>query len=263
LLVAGRAIVATGSYGPKGFVFKPPQGAEEADASDLIRVVRNQIGQGVDFIKIYADYRWGPFGQAMPSFSLEEIRTIVETARSSGRVVVAHATTKEGMRRAVLGGVSTIEHGDEGDLEIFRLMKEHLVSYCPTLAAGEAILQYSGWKKDTDPLPERIRKKRQSFSEALTSGVQILFGGDVGVFPHGDNARELILMGEYGMRPEEVLRSATSGNADALGLKNRGRIQKGLLADLVGIRGNPIENLNDIYQVDFVMKNGKRVVKSH
>lgn len=263
LLVAGRAIVASGSYGPKGFVFKPPQGAEEADASDLVRVVRNQIGQGADFIKIYADYRWGPFGQAMPSFSQEEIRTIVETAKSSGRVVVAHATTKEGMRRAVLGGVSTIEHGDEGDLEIFRLMKEHRVSYCPTLAAGEAILQYAGWKKDTDPLPDKILKKRQSFREALSAGVHILFGGDVGVFPHGDNARELILMGEYGMDPEAVLRSATSGNADALGLKNRGRIQHGLLADLVGIRGNPIENLQDIYHVDFVLKNGKRVVKSH
>lgn len=261
LLVSGKAIVATGSYGPKGFSFKPPQGAEEADASNLIHVVRNQIGQGVDFIKIYADYRWGPFGQAMPTFSLEEIRMMVETAKSSGRVVVAHASTKEGMRRSVLGGVSTIEHGDDGDLEIFKLMKEHRVAFCPTLAAGEAILEYGGWKKNTDPLPDRIRKKRQSFREALAAGVDILFGGDVGVFPHGDNARELILMQEYGMTSEAVLRSATAGNADAFGLKNRGRIRAGYLADLVAIRGNPMENLNDIYHVDFVMKSGRRVEK--
>ena len=140
MIVVTRAIVATGSYGPKGFAldWRVPQGAEEADGESLVRVVRDQIGHGADWIKIYADYRWGARGEAAPTFSLEEIKTIVETARSSGRPVVAHSSTAEGMRRAILGGVETIEHGDAGTPEIFKLMKEHNVALCPTLAAGDA-----------------------------------------------------------------------------------------------------------------------------
>ncbi|RMF21527.1 MAG: amidohydrolase family protein, partial [Bacteroidetes bacterium] len=146
LLVAGRAIVATGSYGPKGFAphVHPPLGAEEADGDDLIRVVRDQIGHGVDFIKVYADYRWGPQGEARPTFTREELETIVRVAASSGRPVVAHAATAEGMRRAVLAGVQTIEHGDAGTPEVFRLMAERGVALCPTLAAADAVLQYRG-----------------------------------------------------------------------------------------------------------------------
>src|SRR6185436_9444013 len=111
LLVVTRAIVATGSYGPKGFdpSFHVPQGAEEADGIDaLTRVVRDQIGKGADWVKIYVDYRWGPDGSAQPTFTVDEIKRVVEIAKSSGRSVAAHATTAEGMRRAVLGGVSTI-----------------------------------------------------------------------------------------------------------------------------------------------------------
>jgi imidazolonepropionase-like amidohydrolase len=116
MIVATRAIVATGSYAPKGFAleWRVPQGAEEADGNDLIRVVRDQIGHGADWIKIYADYRWGANGEAAPTFSADEIKSIVDTARSSDRPVVAHASTPEGMRRAVQGGVETIEHGDDG-----------------------------------------------------------------------------------------------------------------------------------------------------
>src|SRR3954464_15520271 len=155
MLVATRAIVATGSYGPKGFALEwdVPQGAEEADGDSVIRVVRDQIGHGADWIKIYADYRWGAHGEAAPTFSLDEIKLIVDTARSSGRPVVAHSSTAEGMRRAVLGGVETIEHGDEGTLEVFRLMKDHAVALCPTLAAGDATSQYAGWKKGEGPEP--------------------------------------------------------------------------------------------------------------
>src|SRR5229473_4451650 len=155
MLVTTRAIVATGSYGPKGFAldWRVPQGAEEADGDSLVRVVRDQIGHGADWIKIYADYRWGARGETVPTFSLDEIKTIVETARSSGRPVVAHATTPEGMRRAILGGVETIEHGDAGTPEVFRLMKEHNVALCPTLAAGDATAQYAGWKKGEGPEP--------------------------------------------------------------------------------------------------------------
>src|SRR5881296_242781 len=124
MLVVTRAIVATGSYAPKGYAaeWRVPQGAEEADGVDsLIRVVRDQIGKGADWIKVYADAAMG--GQEpKPTFSEIELKLIVETARSAGRPVCAHAMSKEGMRRAALAGVTTIEHGDYGDIEVFRLM---------------------------------------------------------------------------------------------------------------------------------------------
>src|SRR5256712_5395258 len=181
MLVVTRAIVATGSYAPKGYVpeWRVPQGAEEADGVDsLIRVVRDQIGKGADWIKVYADYSWGPNGEAEPTFSLDELKLIVETAKSSGRAVAAHAATPEGMRRAVLAGVETIEHGDRGTDEVFRLMKQHNVALCPTLTAS--LTFYS-----------RDLGKRASFRAALAAGVTIASGSDSGVFAHGDNAREL------------------------------------------------------------------------
>ncbi|MEQ9438860.1 MAG: amidohydrolase family protein [Cyclobacteriaceae bacterium] len=258
--VATRAIVATGSYGPKGFAehVEVPLGAEPADGDKLVSVVRNQIGKGADLIKVYADYRWGPNGEAMPSFSEEELRLIVETANSSGRTVVAHASTAEGMRRATMAGVTTIEHGDGGTPEVFALMAEKGVALCPTLAAGDAIMQYRGWQKGTDPEPERIQQKRESFRQALQAGVTLCAGGDTGVFTHGDNARELIMMAEYGMEKIAVLRSATSVNAEALGLADQlGRIRPGLLADMVLVAGNPQADLQSLYKVRWVMKGGK------
>ena len=199
LLVAGRALVATGSYGPKGFHegVDVPLGAQTADGyDDLVRVVREQIGRNIDFVKVYADYRWGPDGTAAATFSQAEIETIVEVTRSSGRPVVAHAATAEGMRRAVLAGVETIEHGDGATPEVYKLMVERGVALCPTLAAGDAIARYGGWRKGVDPEPERIANKRRSFAEALDAGVTICFGGDVGVYAHGDNVREMELMVE-------------------------------------------------------------------
>src|SRR6185369_5872964 len=173
MLVATRAIVATGSYGPKGFAleWQVPQGAEEADGPNLVRVVRDQIGHGADWIKVYADYRWGARGEAAPTFSQAELELIVNTARSSGRPVVAHATTAEGMRRAVMAGVETIEHGDDGTPEVFRLMAERRVALCPTVAAGDAIAHYGGWRKEQGPEPARITRKRASFTAALAAGV--------------------------------------------------------------------------------------------
>lgn len=263
LLVAGRAIVATGSYGPKGFHegVDVPLGAETADGfDDLVRVVRSQIGRTIDFVKVYADYRWGPGGAAAATFSLDELTTIVETARSSGRGVAAHASTAEAMRRAVLAGVETIEHGDGATTEVLRLMKKNGVALCPTLAAGDAISQYGGWKKGVDPEPERIAKKRESFKAVLKSGVDICFGGDVGVYPHGDNVRELEMMVEYGMATEEALRAATAGNADIFHLSNTvGRVKSGLMADLIAVRGNPQENLSALRNVALVMKGGELV----
>jgi imidazolonepropionase-like amidohydrolase len=260
MLVAGPAMVVTGSYAPKGFApeVTVPQGAEEADGLDgVVRVARGQIARGVDFIKIYADYRWGPNGETRPGFTLDEIKRIVEAANSSGRPVVAHASSVEGMRRAILGGVETIEHGDEGTAEIWKLMVEKNVAFCPTLAAGDATSQYAGWKKGVDPEPARLTRKRQSFKAALAAGVKMCFGGDVGVYAHGDNVRELELMVDYGMTPQAALIAATSGNAAYFRQAERiGRVKAGLFADLIAVEGDPTSSLKPLRQVALVMKNG-------
>jgi hypothetical protein len=266
MLVAGPAIVATGSYGPKGFAphVDVPLGAEEADGVDnLIKVVRNQMGKGADVVKVYADYRWGLRNEARATFSLEELQLMVKTAASSGRSVVAHAGTVEGMRRAILAGVVSIEHGDEGTPEIFKLMAEKGVALCPTLAAGDAILQYRGWKKGIDPDPDRIVQKRKTFAQALAAGVTIVAGGDVGVFTHGDNARELEMMVDYGMKPLDVLKSATSINAKVFGLQDQlGAIRPGLLADILVVDGRPDQNIQDLRKIRLVMKQGEPVFEN-
>ncbi len=263
LLVAGKAIVATGSYGPKGFHenVTVPLGAEVADGyDDLVRVVRSQIGRNIDFVKVYADYRWGPNGTAQPSFTQEEIETIVAVTSSSGRPVVAHASTAEAMKRAILAGVETIEHGDGATRDTYELMREKNVALCPTLAAGDAISQYGGWKKGEDPEPARIAAKRNSFKAALAAGVTICFGGDVGVYPHGDNVRELEMMVDYGMAAEDALRSATSVNADLFHIDDRvGRLKAGLLADIIAVRGDPAENISALREISLVVKGGEIV----
>jgi len=261
LLVTTRAIVATGSYGPKAVLpdrDPPLYGAEMADGVEgITRVVRDQIGKGADWIKVYADYRWGPNGEALPTFTLEELTRMVEVARSSGRAVVAHASTAEGMRRATLAGVETIEHGDGGTPEVFRLMKERGVALCPTLAAGDAIQRYRGWQPGRDPEPASIRAKRESLAAALAAGVTLCNGSDVGVFAHGDNARELELLVAYGVRPVDALRAATSTNARVLHMEDTvGRVAPGLWADLIGVEGDPTADIGAIRRVKFVMKAG-------
>jgi imidazolonepropionase-like amidohydrolase len=266
MIVATRAIVAKGTYGPKSPSpdVELPQGAEEvAGLEELSKAVRSQIGHGADLIKVYADYRYGPNGEAQPTFSELELERIVENTKSSGRKVVAHASTPEGMKRAINTGISTIEHGDGGTEEVFKLMKEKNVALCPTLAAGDAIQQYRGWKKGVDPEPASITNKKKSFALALKTGVTICMGGDVGVFAHGENAREMEMMVEYGMKPIDVLKSATSVNADVFGYADKiGRIKPGLFADLIAIEADPSTNINAIRNIKLVMKNGQIVVRN-
>ena len=264
MLVVTRAIVATGTYAPKGFPaeWEVPQGGEEADGNTLIRVVRDQAGKGADWIKVYGDYRAGPRGETTPTFSLDEMKLIVETAKSLGRSVSVHATTPEGMRRAILAGAETIEHGDSGTPEVFKLMLEHGVALCPTLAAGDATSQYAGWKKGQDPEPAGIQRKRASFKAALDAGVTIASGSDVGVFTHGDNARELELMVAYGMTPIAALRSATSVDARVLHMDTQiGKVAAGMQADLIAVDGDPSKDISALRKIKLVMKAGNVVRK--
>jgi imidazolonepropionase-like amidohydrolase len=262
VITTTRAIVATGSYGPRrtDYAFDPGQGAEEASgAEEITRVVRSQIAHGADWIKVYADYRWGPRGEARPTFTQEELNLLVAVAHGSGRMVAAHATTPEGMRRAALAGVETIEHGDNGTREVFRLMQKRKVALCPTLAAAEAYAQYfEGWNRKPETVPQSVKTKRESFRTALEEGVTICFGGDVGVFAHGDNVRELEAMVGLGMSPAAALRAATSGNADLFHLGESGRIRAGNVADLIAVQGDPTRDITALRRVRMVMKEGRR-----
>ncbi|HLF46210.1 MAG TPA: amidohydrolase family protein [Chitinophagaceae bacterium] len=259
MIIATRAIVTTGSYGPK---LSPDNeneiGAAVADGHDaLVKEIRTQIGKGADFIKLYADYRWGMYKEAQPSFTQDELNKAVEVTKSSGRKMVTHAVTPEAMKRATLAGVVSIEHGDNGTEEVFQLMKEKAVALCPTISAGENILKYAGWKKGTDPEPQRITDKKKSFALALKTGVTIVMGGDVGVFPHGENVKEMELMVEYGMKPTEVLKSATAVNAAVFGYADKlGRLAPGLLADIIAVDGDPTQDIKNLWKVKLVMKDG-------
>ena len=261
MIIATRAIVAKGTYGPSSDNpdMEILKGAEEVSGIESIaNAVRTQIGKGADFIKVYADYRYGLNDEAVPTFTVEELKVMVDIAGSSGRKVVAHAATPEGMRRAIMAGVSTIEHGDYGTEEIFKLMKEKNVALCPTLAAGDAVLQYKGWQKDKEQEPDRIINKRKTFRLAINAGVAICMGGDVGVFAHGDNAREMEMMVDYGMPPLDVLKSATSINADAFGYGDRiGRIKNGLLADIIAVQGDPSVQIKNIRKIKMIIKGGQ------
>ncbi|WP_242146354.1 metal-dependent hydrolase family protein [Sphingomonas sp. BAUL-RG-20F-R05-02] len=259
LSVATRAIVALGAYGPKGF--EPgvviPQGAEEVSGVDqIVAAVRRQIAAGADWIKLYADYRWRPGEESHATLSLEEMQAAVAAGHDAGRPVAVHAATAEGMRRAVAAGVDTIEHGYGGTQEIFASMAAKHIALCPTLAASDATARYRGWN-GSEPAPPSVELNRTSFRLALAAGVPICMGGDVGVFAHGSNAREIELLVAAGMKPAQALIAATWGNARWLHLSDRvGAVKPGLLADLIAVEGDPTVNVGAVRHVRLVMKGG-------
>ncbi|WP_084583025.1 metal-dependent hydrolase family protein [Sphingomonas azotifigens] len=259
LQVATRAIVALGAYGPKGFEpgVDVPQGAEQVSGPEqMVAAVRRQIAAGADWIKLYADYRWRPGEESRPTLSLEEIKAAVAAAHDAGRPVAVHAATAEGMRRAIEAGVDTIEHGYGGTPAIFAAMAAKKIALCPTLAAADATSRYRGWD-GIEPAPAAVVASRESLRLALRAGVPICMGGDVGVFAHGDNAREMVLLAAAGMRPAEVLMAATAGNARWSGASARlGAVKPGLLADLVAVAGDPTRDVQAVRAVRFVMKGG-------
>jgi imidazolonepropionase-like amidohydrolase len=257
--VATRAIVALGAYGPKGFEpgVPVPQGAEEASGVDgVVAAARRQIGAGADWVKLYADYRWGAGEESRPTLSLDEMKAAVAAAHDAGRPVAAHAGTAEGMRRAVAAGVDTIEHGSAGTPEVFAAMAAKGVAFCPTLAAPDAIAHYRGWN-GSEPAPESVLASRKAFQMAMKAKVPMCMGGDVGVFAHGQNAREMELMVAAGMSPADVLIAATRGNAKWFKLdKQVGAVSAGLLADLIAVEGDPAADIAAVRKVRMVMKGG-------
>ena len=262
LLVATKAIVARGAYGPKGFEpgVAVPQGAQEvAGVDEIIRAVRDQVAAGADIVKFYADYHWGKGEPSRPTLSQAELNAGVAAAHDAGRLVAVHASTAEGMRRAVLAGADTIEHGYGGTAEVFKLMHDRGTALCPTIGASEAYARYFEHWDGKEPAPESVQENRRSFQLAMKSGVPICMGGDVGVFAHGKNWLEMEAMQRAGMPALQVLVSATSRNARIFHLTDRGQVEPGLLADLVAVDGDPARDVSAVEHVRLVVKGGKIV----
>ena len=259
LLVATKAIVARGAYGPKGF--EPglviPQGAQEVAGPDqMVSAVRDQVAGGADIIKFYADYHWGNGEPTRVTLSQAELNAGVAAAHDAGRIVAVHATTADGMRRAILAGADTIEHGYGGTPEVFKLMRDRGVALCATIAASEYYARYFEHWNGVEPAPESVQENRRSFRLAMQAGVPICMGGDVGVYTHGKNWLEMEAMQRAGMGAAQVMIAATSGNARILRLGDRGQVKPGLLADLAAFDGDPTRDVSAARKVRFVMKGG-------
>jgi len=262
LLVATKAIVARGAYGPKGY--EPgvliPQGAQEvAGVDETISAVRDQVAGGAGIVKFYADYHWGKGEPSRPTLSQAELDAGVAAAHDTGRLVAVHASTAEGMMRAVRAGADTIEHGYGGTAEVFKAMAAKGIALCPTIAASEAYARYFQHWNGQEPAPESVQENRRSFQMAIKAGVPICMGGDVGVYTHGQNWMEMDAMQRAGMPAAQVLIAATSGNARILHLGDRGAVRTGLLADLVAVDGDPTRDVSAVRHIRMVMKGGQLV----
>jgi imidazolonepropionase-like amidohydrolase len=263
LWVATRAIVATGDYGPAVRDYRPdislPQGAQECTgAAECVAAVREQAARGADWIKIYADYRTGPHGETRPTFTQEELNAMVAAAHDGGRPVAVHAQSDEGMRRAALAGVDTIEHGFNGTEATFRLMAEKHIAFMPTLTASEAYgIYFEHYVPGTSEPTEEMQQAAHAFELARKAGVAIGCGSDVGVFKHGENWRELAWMVRDGMTPAEALTAATATDASVIGMgKQLGELHPGMLADVIAVVGDPTQNIEATKDVRLVIKNG-------
>lgn len=273
IYAAGKSIATTGGHGDPSnglnseleHLIGPPGPTEGVinGVDDARQAVRQRYKDGSDVIKITATggvLSYARSGDA-PQFTVEEIAAIVATAKDYGYRVAAHAHGKEGMRRAILGGVTSIEHGTYMDEEIFRLMKQHGTWYVPTVTAGRFVADKA---KIDGYYPEIVRPKaarigsliQTTFGNAYKAGVKIAFGTDMGVAPHGDNASEFGYMVEAGMPANIALQSATWNAAQVLGAEDIGRIEKGLRADIVAVPGDPTADIALTRRVDFVMKDG-------
>jgi imidazolonepropionase-like amidohydrolase len=272
---ANKSLAITGGHGDHtngaaDHIYDPPTPSEGiADGPDACRqAVRQQVKSGADVIKITAT--GGVLSLAKdgrrPQFQQDELETIVRTASDMGIKVAAHAHGDEGIKRAVLAGVASIEHGTFMSDEAMALMKKHGTWYVPTLTAGWAV---SDSAKVQGFFPEMVRIKADgigpqmdiTFKKAYERGVRIAFGTDAGVFPHGKNGLEFIFMHRNGMPSAECLRTATVHAAELIGIGDKaGSIAPGKWADLIAVPGNPVERMEDILQVQWVMKGGEVLV---
>lgn len=272
IFTAGKAIGTTGGHADptngmrKDLMGDPgPKEGVVNSAEDAKKAVRQRYKDGADVIKITATggvLSVAKSGQN-PQFTLEEIKAITATAKDYGMLTAAHAHGDEGMRRAVIGGIKTIEHGTLMSEETMDLMVKHNTFLVPTITAGKQVTEKA---KIKGFFPEVVAKKAAAigpkiqtmFEKAYKKGVPIAFGTDAGVFPHGENAREFVYMTEAGMPIMEALKSATVTNAELLGMgDNLGQLKPGYIADIIAVDENPKDNVETLRNVSFVMKEGK------
>lgn len=272
IFTSGKTIATTGGHGDpsNGISSKYTMPDESLDGvvnspEEGRQAVRQRYKDGADCIKITAT--GGVLSVAKngkgPQFTESEIEAIVSTAKDYGFIVAAHAHGAEGMKRAIRAGVTTIEHGSFMDDEAIELFKKYGTYYVPTIIAGKSVLDSVKVPGYYHPLvvPKILETGKQTaitFAKAYKAGVKVAFGTDAGVFPHGYNAKEFMYMVEGGMPMMEAIKSATIVNAEILGMKtDLGSIEKGKLADIVAIDGDPLQDAKAMMKVVFVMKEGK------
>ena len=261
MLVATRAIAASGGYSTKEFAdeTETPKRAAEADGKDaILKEIRSQIGAGANIIYIYCETVPTKDEPATATYTAEELGLIVQLANSAQRLVVANATTPEGIQRAIDAGITLITNLDNCTPDILKSIKASNITICPTIAHDEISAVASGWKRGIDEDPKRILQNKLLISNAVKLGVNICFGSDAGgILAHGKNYQEMELLVDYGMDNMDVLKAATSDNADLFRLSDKvGRIKEGLMADLIAVDGDPTKDVSRIEQLRFIMKDG-------